>query len=258
VLTRHLSTRAPGLLPTVVAIEPDEGWMLMEDLGGRALGDEPVERWGAGLEVFADLQRAWSGHTDELVRLGARERPLDRLAEWVPTMAEHTFAGPFLSDVDVAGWNASAPALVSACRRLEELGPPAALTHGDLHPWNIVVRDERHVVFDWTEATITHPFTDLLTFVIRTPDIAARRAIRSAYLAGWADVLSPTALDEAGDLALVVGGLIQVDLYLTGLDLVDPADLGELEGAGADWIRRTLRVLADGIEATWVEGDSTP
>jgi hypothetical protein len=258
VLTQRLSTRAPEVLPTVVAVEPDEGWMLMEDLGTRLLGDESVDRWGDGLQVFADLQRAWSAHLDELVEVGTRERPLARVAEWVPTMPDHPFAGPFLSAEEAARWRAATPDLVSACRRLDELGPPSTLTHGDLHPWNIVVRNGGHVVFDWTEATITHPFADLLTFVIRTPDVAARRAIRAAYLARWADVLSPAALEEAGDLALVLGGLIQVDLYLSGLGLLDPADLGELEGAGADWMLRTLRVLEDGIDAAWIEDGSTP
>src|SRR4029079_17572362 len=157
-------------------------------LGTRLLGDESVDRWGDGLQVFADLQRAWSGHIDELVEVGARERPLARLAGWVSTMPDHPFAGPFLSAKDAARWRAATPDLVSECRRLDELGPPSTLTHGDLHPWNIVVRSGGHVVFDWTEATITHPFADLLTFVIRTPDVAARRAIRAAYLARWADV----------------------------------------------------------------------
>ncbi len=79
-----------------------------------------------------------------------------------------------------------------------------------------------------------------------------------AYLSKWADVLPGPELVEAGDLALVVGGLVQVDMYLTERPELHPADLGELEGAGADWMRRTLRVLDDGIEATWVEEGSTP
>jgi hypothetical protein len=159
---------------------------------------------------------------------------------------------------DVARWRSATRALEAACHRLEELGPPPTLAHGDLHPWNIVVRDGGHVVFDWTEATITHPFTDLLTFVVRTPDVGGRRAMRDAYLSRWADLLPPRDLAEAGDLALVVGGLAQVDMYLTELPDLDPADLGELEGAGADWMRRTLRVLDERIEATWVEEGSTP
>jgi hypothetical protein len=257
VLTRHLATRVPKLVPTVVALEPAEGWMLMEDLGGRILGDEPVGRWGDALKVFADIQRAWSGHTDELIEAGAHELRLGHLADAVPAMTEAPFAAPYLSAEDVARWRAATPALVAACRRLDELGPPPTLTHGDLHPWNIVVRDGGHVVFDWTEATISHPFTDLLTCVVRTTEVEARRAMRDAYLSRWADVLLGPELAEAGDLALVVGGLAQVDMYLTELPELHPADLGGLDGAGADWMRRTLRVLEDGITATWVEDGST-
>lgn len=257
-LTRHLATRVPDLVPTVVALEAAEGWMLMEDLGGRMLGDEPVEGWSAGLQVFADIQRAWSRHTDQLIEAGVRELPLGHLAAAVPAMTEDPFAGPYLSAEDLARWRDATPAMVAACLRLEELGPPPTLAHGDLHPWNIVVRDGGYVVFDWTEATISHPFSDLLTFVIRTPDVEARRAMLDAYLSKWTDVLPGPELVEAGDLALVVGGLVQVDMYLTERPELHPADLGELEGAGADWMRRTLRVLDDGIEATWVEERSTP
>jgi hypothetical protein len=257
-LTRCLASIAPGRLPNVLDVEPAEGWMLMADLGGRLLGDDPVETWGHGLEAFADLQRDCSGRVDELHGRGVRERPLDALAETAVTMPEHPFAAPYLSADEVARWRAATPALQSACRRLAEIGPPPTLSHGDLHPWNIVVRDEGHVVFDWTEATVSHPFTDLVTFVVRTPDVRARRAMREAYLSRWADVLPPRDLAQAGDLALVVGGLAQVDLYLTELPELHPADLGEEAGAAADWMLRTLRLLADGIEVVWVEDGSTP
>lgn len=250
-VTRQLGVRCPRLVPTVVDVEPDEGWLLMEDHGGVVLGEQPPNRWAGGLETIAEIQRAWTGHTDELVALGARVRSLDALAQAVPSMIEHDATRPHLSADDADRWNAAVPALIEVCRRLAELGPPDTVAHGDLHPWNVVVRDRHDLVFDWTDAAVSHPFVDLLTYVIRTADLDARREMLTTYLGCWADVLPPDQLREAGDLALVVGGLYQVEAYLHIVTQLDPADAATFEEAPADWIRKTLRALSDGIDAAW-------
>jgi hypothetical protein len=250
-VTRQLGARCPGLVPTVVDVEPAEGWMLMEDHGGVALGEQPPNRWARGLETIAEIQRAWTGHTDELVALGARIRPLDALAQAVPSLIEQDAIGPHLSADDAGRWNTAVPALVEACHRLADLGPPDTVAHGDLHPWNVVVRDHRDLVFDWTDAAVSHPFVDLLTYLIRTTDLEARREMLRTYLGCWGDVLPPDQLREAGELALVVSGLYQVEAYLHIVTRLDPADAATFDGAPADWMRKTLRALADGIGAAW-------
>jgi len=41
VLTRLLAERFPETVPTVVAVEPDEGWLIVEDIGSAWVGDVP-------------------------------------------------------------------------------------------------------------------------------------------------------------------------------------------------------------------------
>ena len=41
VLTHLLADRYPRSVPTVIAIEPDEGWLIVEDIGSSWVGDAP-------------------------------------------------------------------------------------------------------------------------------------------------------------------------------------------------------------------------
>ena len=184
VVTRALAERMPGLVPEVVAVDLDRGWMLMRDLGAAEMGDQDESLWHEGAAAHGRIQRSWLGRADELVALGLPVRSLAVLAAEVDQMTED--AG--LLDRMSAGlrerWLAAAPALVEACRRLDGLGPGPSLVHGDFHPWNVTsVRGTR--VFDWTDAAVSHPFVDLATYVFRSEDAAVRRHLVAAYLGAW-------------------------------------------------------------------------
>ncbi len=112
----------------------------------------------------------------------------------------------------------------------------------------MAVTPDGPLLFDWSDAAVAHPFLDLAVYVTRTKDIAARRALRDAYLEAWADVLAPAELVEAGDLALVVGALYQVESYRRILTGLDPDDRGGMEGAARSWALAAVATLRDGIE----------
>jgi aminoglycoside phosphotransferase (APT) family kinase protein len=130
---------------------------------------------------------------------------------------------------------------------LDELGPPPTLVHGDFHPWNIADEPTGPRVFDWSDAAISHPFTDLAVYATRANDIALRRAMRDAYLERWADHLEPAALAKAGELSIVVGTLYQVDSYLRILESLAPDDVWDLAPAAGSWARAAVEALRDGI-----------
>ncbi len=243
VLTRALAASMPDVLPDVIAVEPDEGWLLMRDMGGALLGDVPVEQWAAALRAYVPLQQQWLGKGDELVGHGAFVRPLSDLAPAVARWSEDDELlrrlGPELRE----RWLRLVPRLVDACWRLAEVGPSPTLVHGDLHAWNVVRADGGFRYFDWTDAALSHPFVDLAPFVPRIPSSAVRHAAYDAYLAGWADHLSPALLQEAGRMGLVVGCLYVTQTYLKGLPTLMPGDAGPLAGADIDWLGKTLDAL---------------
>ena len=75
------------------------------------------------------------------------------------------------------------PALEQLCRRLDALGPPATLVHGDLHMLNVARLNGELVYFDWTDACISHPFLDLISLQWE-PDETSRAVLLNAYLEG--------------------------------------------------------------------------
>lgn len=247
-VTALLAGATPDLVTRVAAIEPDEGWLLMRDHGERTLGDGAPETWAPGLEVHARIQAAWAGREQELIDAGAPVRSLAALAAALPTFADLEPMNTELTGDDRAVWNDSIAAFVAACERLDAIGPAPALVHGDLHPWNVADAPDGPRVFDWTDAAISHPFLDLAVYATRPADHALRHALRDAYLAHWATQLSATDLKEAGDLAIVVGTLYQVDSYIRILSSLDPDDRGDLEGAAGAWARAAVATLTEGID----------
>lgn len=247
-VTEVLADATPDLVTRVAAVEPAEGWLLMRDHGERTLGDGPAETWAPGLDTQARIQHAWTGREQMLIDAGAPVRSLASLAEALPTLADREPLDTELTGDDRGAWNDSIAAFVAACERLDALGPEPTLVHGDLHPWNVAATPDGPRIFDWTDAAISHPFLDLAVYATRPTDHAIRHALRDAYLAHWTTQLSAVDLKEAGELAIVVGTLYQVDSYVRILSSLDADDRGDLAGAAGSWARAAVSTLTDGID----------
>ena len=248
VVTAALAAATPDLVTRVAAIEPDQDWLLMYDHGERSLGDEPPETWGPGLETYARIQQAWTGREQTLIDAGATIRPILDLAKTLPTLADQEPMDAELTGEHRTAWNDSIGAFTDACARLDAIGPAPGLVHGDLHPWNVAATPAGPRIFDWTDAAISHPFLDLAVYATRADDTRIRRGLRDAYLEHWSERLSAADLAEAGDLAITVGTLLQVESYVRILSSLDPDDRGDLAGAAGSWARAAVSTLTEGID----------
>jgi hypothetical protein len=250
-MTQALADRSPGYFPDVLAVEPDRGWLLMRDLDAPLIGDQPESMWQLGLDALAGLQQKWLGRTDDLLATGAELRPLCQLADWVNGTAQDAdLMSRFAEEVREA-WLASVPAMVAACTSLDQIGPGPTLTHGDFHPWNVVAGQDRTRIFDWTDAAVAHPFLDLVTYIMRTNDLALRRHLLQRYLGFWSRYLSSDDLDAAGRLALVVGALYQAYNHSQLIPTVMPDDLAQLRDGDVSWLQRALNRLDHGVQGTY-------
>ena len=247
-ITRVLAASDPDLLPNVVAVDEAENWLLMGDIGKTFVGDAPVGRWPDGLAAQAAIQRRWRGRTDELAAAGFERRGLAELASQIPGLPELPLLAPMKPE-SMRQLEAAIPRLVEACERLSAIGPPETIVHGDLHPWNVADIDGRSIVFDWSDSCIGHPFLDLVTYVGRTADVAARRACVDAYLAAWSDVLEPAALEEAVLLALPLGALHQVESYRRIVAGIAEDDCWDMAEAGPHYAEQALVWLENGLAA---------
>ena len=247
-ITRTLAERTPDHVPEVIAIEPDENWLLMGDLGADIVGRGPANGWGDGLARLAELQLAWASEPDALIRAGLPRRPLTSLAADLPGFLGENGLGDRLRPAVRDEWDAAVPRLVEACGHLATLSVPETIVHGDFHPWNVARTTRGLVVFDWSDGSLGPPFVDLPTTLGRTPDVAIRRALADRYLAAWPEVPEGDR-PRVADLAMLVGSLYQVQSYLGFLRTIDPMESLDLAGADASWLGRSLEALEHGIAA---------
>jgi hypothetical protein len=138
VVTAALGREHPGRVPAVLAVEPERGWLLMRELQGDVLGTLDRTRWPDAGPLLREIHEAWSSRADEVLALGGQDRRLE------PADVPEELHG----DLDA----------------LDDLGLPDTLAHGDFHPWNVVTGPDGLVLADWSDACLTHPLFDLVTF----------------------------------------------------------------------------------------------
>jgi hypothetical protein len=137
-VTAALGREHPGRVPGVIAVEPERGWLLMRELRGDQLGELDRARWPEAGPLLRELHDAWSSRADEVLSLGAEDRRLR------PADVPEELRG----ELDALG----------------DLGLPDTLVHGDFHPWNVIVGPDGLVLADWSDASLTQPLFDLVTF----------------------------------------------------------------------------------------------
>jgi Ser/Thr protein kinase RdoA (MazF antagonist) len=150
---------------------------------------------------------------EELLALGVPDRGLALL----PSRFEELLADEWVLGVghpdrltrdEVAHLRQLLPGLTDTCHELARCGIPESLDHQDLNDGNIFVGDRGSIFFDWSEASITHPFFSLRTVVVSvelTLDLeegaAPLEELRDAYLEPWTRYVAREDLLRAFQLA---------------------------------------------------------
>ncbi len=246
-LTVFLSGIQPENLPDLLAVDLDQGWMLMRDAGPilRTLLNSPADlvMVEPALVQYAHLQIAVSAQPEQLIRLGALDHRLERL----PGLFEHLLTEPAVlrlgeEDGITADQHrqllATLPRVAEMALRLKSSAVPQTLHHDDFHDGNIFVSGEPgqycFVFSDWGESCITHPFSSIMLFL---RSVGARAGfldeatdapermppelnrLRDAYLHPWQAYERSDRLVELFNLAWRVG---MVARALTWSEFVAP------------------------------------
>jgi hypothetical protein len=249
-LTDALARRHPGRVPEVVALNPEDGWMLMRAFAGSPLRQtEDWDEWEAALRGYAEIQIAWLNDLALLRRLGCSDRGPRRLAEQIDDLLADAQSGRGavglghprgLNEQELHELRALAPRLKAACAEWAAGGVPETLEHGDIHAENIAVRDGQFTYFDWTDGCIAHPFV-CLTTLGENAKPALRDRLTRAYLECWRDLASRAELDMAVRLARPLGALHLAVSYYDIHHATEPMQRWQLAGATAFFLRQTLK-----------------
>ena len=158
VTTELVARRCPGRVLAPLAIDPETGWMLSPDAGRRLREvveeERSLARWHDVLDGYARIQLACEDDVDELVRLGVPDLRLSTLPDRY---------GALLTEVDEVDPRLPDPAHVARlCDDLAAYGVRETVQHDDLHDAQVFVgRDGTHLVTDWGDACVSHPFLTL-------------------------------------------------------------------------------------------------
>jgi hypothetical protein len=134
------------------------------------------------------------------------------------------------------------------CAELARYRVPMTLEHGDLHPWNIAVRDGAWIVYDWSDSCLSHPFFSMVTMLGRTGSIAdcpdADGRLRDAYLQEWTAFEPMERLREAFDLAQSLG-LVHQALGYDWIDAhLEESARWEWSGGATNWLQSLLKRMS--------------
>lgn len=266
-LTEHLAGADPGLLPELIAIDAERGWLLMRD-GGTRLRDaaESIGDWEAILPRYAELQLAVAPAAPELLGLGVPdERPVGlagRLERLLANDALTMLGRPDgLTDRERDRLVAHLPEIAAMGAELSASGIPDSIQHDDLHGGAVLVDDARHHrVIDWGDACVSHPF-HTLTVLLRAsayfmelepggPEILR---LRDAYLEPFQTYGSRDELIGWADVAYRTGTIARSLAWSRGLlDVADLDDLPPERREGLDTIPYGLqRFLERGPLGSW-------
>jgi hypothetical protein len=161
-ITADLGRHLPDAVPTVLAVEGNR--YLMKAFTAEDRSVEPD-----GLLALGELQRAVLDGVDapdrrlEHLAEDARARlTTDVLREDRYELASTDTRRPprAVTDGDLEQLDAVLDHLPADVERLPVL--PATIVHGDLHVRNVAWVRDRCLLFDWGQASISHPFMDLL------------------------------------------------------------------------------------------------
>jgi len=227
--------------------------MLMPDFGGARLDASPeIEVWEDAFRTFARLQIDLASRTEQLDKLGCPWRPLYWLADQLDALLEDTdaLASPNqgLSMGEIEQLRELSPRLKEMCEQLTFYRVPFSLEHGDLFAENIAITASGFLYYDWSDASISHPFFSMLVVysdagseLPRVPN--AHERLRNAYLEPWQAFEPMDRLIEAFDISQVLGGVHAALGYYLNI-LPGMAEKWEMEDMVPFYLRMALRNAA--------------
>ncbi|MFV2128182.1 hypothetical protein ACFHWS_27200 [Micromonospora sp. LOL_013] len=106
--------------------------------------------------------RDWTDGRLDVVQLDLADDVDDLLALGVPDRRLATLPQAYARIVGAdRRFRDAAPMVADLCAELAQYGLPELLQHDDLHDAQVFVRDGRHLIMDWGDACVSHPFLTL-------------------------------------------------------------------------------------------------
>jgi len=247
-LTALIAQGFPGETVDLIAVNRSENWLVMHELPGSLLREMPMrEHYHSCLRHYADFQRRTIPLVPELLALGVPDRRMPVIKQEIVDHLE-ALCETGLDTEETASILAMKEELLDMCDEMTGVLPDT-LEHGDLHSGNIYLERDRCRLFDWGDASVSHPFlstrvfwNSLFELLEQDTDENWMREIasfRPVYLEAWESYASEATLVRQLRLAEQIGCVYRAlswHLYITPYR----ADRKESYDKPAQWLRLLL------------------
>jgi hypothetical protein len=245
-LLQVLADVAPDLVLAPLAGDRDRAWSLLPD-GGTTLRtwlaeheDERFRCWAEVLREHAALQRATAPAVEQLLAAGTPDlRP-----SAVEGLVESVLADP---SIDLAlrrraeqEWS---PRMAEVAAALAGSPVPASIQHDDLHDANVLLNGAHYRVFDWGDASVSHPFG---VFLVLRRALASSAGtdefgpeltrLQDTYLECFTDLAPRSELVIDLRRAEYVAGLGRICSWRRALLTATPEEQAEYADADSGWL----------------------
>jgi hypothetical protein len=237
-LLRVLSRLSDRVVP-VTAVDEARGFLLTPDQGPvlADTGGDPADSWCAVAHEGALLQREVAPHLSDLEGAGLRRLGPAEATTYVATRVEQYAALP---EGDPRRLEHEGAARLRAA--LPEV--PLTLVHNDLHAHNVFSVDGRMRFFDFGDAMLGDPLSELLV-VVRSlmfrlecePEDPRLARVSEATLEVWSDLAPLSALRSAWAAGLQLGKLARSESWLRCLGNLTDAETAEFGDAATYWLQ---------------------
>lgn len=262
-LTALLAPRAPDLVLNPLAVDAAARRMLVPD-GGRLLRDvltehADVQHWHHVLPRYAELQRSMRTLAEPILAAGAIDRrPRAIPGLFVALLDDPIVQGrtelPGLTQDERRTLSALLPAIEAAAHEVEAVAIGPSIQHDDLHDGNVLVsRADEHLVIDWGDAQLAHPFGSLLVtlrsvadrFKVADDDPLVDR-LRDTYLEVWSDAAPRSQLRRVAGLAGWMGMVGRALTWHASMATANDEERIQCAEGAVAW----LREMADSVPVT--------
>jgi Ser/Thr protein kinase RdoA (MazF antagonist) len=245
-LLQVLANVAPKLVLAPLATDPDRAWSLLPD-GGMTLrtwlaGHEPdrFRCWAEVVREHAALQRATAPAVHRMLAAGTPDLRPAAVDDLVDSVLTDPAIDATLRRRAERDW---APRMTETAAALADSSVPAAIQHDDLHDNNVVVDGATYRVFDWGDASVSHPFGVFL--VLRRALAGAAHVaehgpeltgLQDTYLECFTDLAPRTELIADMRRAEYVAGLGRICSWRRAMLTASPEEQAEWADADSGWL----------------------
>ena len=217
--------------------------VLLDDVPGDDQYDAAEPELLEMVTMLVDLQAAWIGRVDDLLRIGLPDWRGPGLTARIADVVQRRSAE--LTADDRATLATFVSALPARFAEVAACGMPDTLVHGDYHPGNLRGEPGHLTMLDWGDTGVGQPLLDMPAFLAVAPPASVAR-IREHWLDAWrAAVPGCDAERAAGLLAPVAAGRMAV-IYQTFVDNIEPVERRHHDADVLDWLSRTAALARGG------------